>query len=211
MGRGQGYKCDWINLLAPIPPNNRRPPPIRLTEHTEFRLSLPMTPCPEPQALGLPAVFLPMMECVEFYYKPCFPEGVEWALKTDTWPTMCQNQGFCRERFFFLLLLYSIWLCLLLVALASYAVVLNIYREFRPGAAGKLFPWLLAGASFAAAEVTFLERSDLLGSGEGERLEHRGMNGALGPGRQGPMCVQLTRGQSAQMQVCPRSASGGDL
>lgn len=106
-GQCQDDKYDRIISLAPIPSNNTRPTPLhRLIGYTELMLSLPMTPCPEPHTLGLMAVFLPMMECVGVYYKPCFPEGDEWALKTCTWPIVCQNQGFRGERFFFLLSLY---------------------------------------------------------------------------------------------------------
>lgn len=42
---------------------------------------------------------------VAFIISAAFQKVMEWALKMCTWPTVCHNQSFRGERFFFLVLL----------------------------------------------------------------------------------------------------------
>lgn len=112
-----------------------------------------------------------------------------------TWPTVCQNQSFGGERVFFFII-----------------ITLNL-AAFSLGGSGVLCSSVVEhlhtvkascsrnGISMAAGLCTLCScRSSLpggevegMGLGGGERLEHRGRKGALGPGRQGPVCVPLTR------------------
>lgn len=71
------------------------------------------------------------------------------------------------EIFLFLMIVLNL-------AVFSYAGVLNICRQLRPSVAGKLFLWLLACASFAAAEATSLKgksRGRVWGEGRGWSAE----------------------------------------
>ena len=98
-GQCSDYKYDRINSLATISSNNTRPPTPswldiqNLGEHFLWPSALNLTLWDSQQ------FSYPWWNVLELIINPAFQQVME-ALKTCTWPTVCQNQGYSREEIF---------------------------------------------------------------------------------------------------------------